>query len=61
VLGAIDIGDDGLDDIEPAGGAELDGELPLDVHAVVASARATTALPMVTVALRNGMGKPLTN
>src|SRR5690348_8655197 len=35
---------------------DADDELPLDVHAVVASASATTALPIVVVDLRNGMG-----
>jgi len=55
LLGAIDI-DVELDaDVDPVC-CDVDGELALDVHAVVASASATTALPIVVVDLRNGMG-----
>src|SRR5690349_22669402 len=59
VLGAIDIDELDDDGIERACcDSAVDEPLPLDVHAVVASARATIALPMATEGLRNGMGNP---
>lgn len=55
VLGAIDI--DELDE-DPAGCDEREDELPLEVHAVEASASATTALAMLTVDLRTDIRTP---
>jgi hypothetical protein len=58
VLGAIDMAELD-DDIEPpACWDEFDDEPLLDVHAVVARASATTALPMVMRVLRKDMSSP---